>query len=171
MTDDGDRIDPARTEATIKRSIEKAKSGRVAASVDDVTDRLREAACEPNTGCMSLKMCVCDIMQDAADRIAELDGFILTINEQATALEEENERLNKALKWEQNRAGRVGTHSPGCWQWGSQHYECAVRHVTALEKELESAALIVAEVRKEMADARTEIREMNRRIDLLRSRS
>jgi hypothetical protein len=46
-----------------------------------------------------------------------------------------------------------------------------VRHVTAIEKELESATLIVAEVRKEMADARTEIREMNRRIDLLRSRS
>jgi peptidoglycan hydrolase CwlO-like protein len=113
----------------------------------------------------------CDnLLEEAQARIVELDGFICTINEQTTALEEENERLNKALRWEQHRAGRVGTHSPGCWTWGPQHYQCAIQHIAALDKEIESAALIVAEVRKEMADARTEIREMNRRIDMLRGR-
>jgi hypothetical protein len=68
----------------------------------DIVERMKDAICPANTGCMSVKTCVCDIMGDAADEI---------------------ERLNKALKWEQHRAGRVGTHSPGCWQWGSQHYE------------------------------------------------
>jgi hypothetical protein len=101
------------------------------------------------------------------ERTAELDGFVITINEQATALEDEIERLNKALKWEQDRSGRVGTHSPGCWTWGHQHYQCAIQHIAALDKEIESAALIVGEVRKEMADAREQIREMNGRIDNL----
>lgn len=37
--------------------------------MSDIVDRLREAVCPPNTGCMSVKTCVCDIMQDAADKI------------------------------------------------------------------------------------------------------
>jgi hypothetical protein len=115
----------------------------------DIVTKLREAACPPNTGCMSVKICVCDIMGDAADEI---------------------ERLNRALKWEQDRSGRVGTHSPGCWTWGHQHYQCAIQHIAALDKEIESAALIVAEIRKDTSDARLEIKEMNRRIDLLRGR-
>lgn len=166
MTEDGDRIDPACTEATIKRSLDKANERRV--KMPDMVERIELHLQNDDAAARHYE---CDnLLEEAQARIVELDGFIMTINEQATALEAENERLNKALKWEQNRAGRVGTHSPGCWQWGSQHYECAMRHVTALEKELESAALIVADVRKEMADARLEIREMNRRIDLLRAR-
>ena len=42
---------------------------------------------------------------------------------------DEIERLNKALKWEQHWLSRIGTHSPGCWAWGPEHYQCAVRHI------------------------------------------
>ena len=45
----------------------------------------------------------------------------------------EIERLTACLKWEQNWLGRVGTHAPGCWQWGPGHYLCAVRHIEGLE--------------------------------------
>ena len=105
----------------------------------DIVERMKDAICPANTGCMSVKTCVCDIMEDAADEI---------------------ERLNKALKWEQDRSGRVGTHSPGCWTWGHQHYRCAMEHIAALDKELESAALIVGEVRKEMVEMNERIRQL-----------
>ena len=42
---------------------------------------------------------------------------------------DEIERLNKAIKWEQNWLSRIGTHSEGCWQWGPTHYQCALRHI------------------------------------------
>lgn len=41
----------------------------------------------------------------------------------------EIERLNSCLKWEQNRADRIGTHQPGCETWGPRHYECALRAI------------------------------------------
>jgi hypothetical protein len=48
----------------------------------------------------------------------------------------EIERLNKALTWEQNRAGRIGTHGPGCHAWGASHYECLLRVNTELVEAL-----------------------------------
>ena len=46
----------------------------------------------------------------------------------------EIKRLRSCLKWEQNWLSRVGTHSDGCWQWGPEHYQCAVRHIKDLEQ-------------------------------------
>jgi hypothetical protein len=39
----------------------------------------------------------------------------------------EIERLNKCIRWEQNRTGRIGTHAADCHLWGHQHYECLLR--------------------------------------------
>ena len=38
----------------------------------DIVTKLREAACLPNTGCMSIRTCVCDVMEDAVDEIEAL---------------------------------------------------------------------------------------------------
>jgi hypothetical protein len=35
-------------------------------------ERIKDAACPPNTGCMSVKTCVCDIMGDASEEIENL---------------------------------------------------------------------------------------------------
>lgn len=48
------------------------------------------------------------------------------------ALRAEIERLTSALRWEQHRAERIGTHSDTCWGWGPQHYECLLRKYNAL---------------------------------------
>jgi len=113
----------------------------------DIVERMKATACPDNTGCMSIRMCVCDVVGDAVDEI---------------------ERLNKALKWEQDRSGRVGTHSPGCWTWGHQHYQCAIQHIAALDKELESAALIVGTVREDLKDNEGMLDEAVKEVDELK---
>lgn len=48
------------------------------------------------------------------------------------ALLDEIDRLTRAVQYEQHRTERIGTHGPGCWKWGPQHYECAVEEVGRL---------------------------------------
>lgn len=45
----------------------------------------------------------------------------------------EIKRLNDCLTWEQHRAEHVGTHGPGCAEWGPRHYECLLRAHEALK--------------------------------------
>ncbi len=71
------------------------------------------------------------LCQDAATELAQMQAEV--------------ERLNKALTWEQNRAGRIGTHGPGCHTWGPAHYECLLRVNAELEEELRAARHIIVE--------------------------
>lgn len=75
---------------------------------------------------------------ERATTFVRRDGYVTfelgaSMADQAAAelrrLSAEVERLTKCLRWEQHRAERIGTHGPDCWQWGHQHYECAVNQI------------------------------------------
>ena len=46
----------------------------------------------------------------------------------------EIKRLNECLTWEQHRSEHVGTHGPGCAEWGPKHYECLLLAHKALKE-------------------------------------
>ena len=51
-------------------------------------------------------------------------------------LEAEVERLNKAMTYEEGLTSRIGTHGPGCYMWGPNHYECLKAEVARLREAL-----------------------------------
>jgi len=83
MTNDGDRVDPARTELTRQRSLDKAKDRRVI--MTDMTERLRDNA--P----MGEHAAIRNLMYHAADEIERLSDRIVD-------LESENEQLRGIIQ-------------------------------------------------------------------------
>ena len=78
---------------------------------------------------------------EAMRTIATLDDLIalvidhVAIGEAAKELRRQHaeiERLNAALKWEQDRSARIHTHGQGCHTWGPRHYECLLREYKSL---------------------------------------
>ena len=69
------------------------------------------------------------------DALTENDKFRAAndhlVKATASALEEIT-ALKKALKYQDDREGHIGTHSDECWAWGPRHYECALRRVAVL---------------------------------------
>jgi chromosome segregation ATPase len=76
-----------------------------------------------------------NLLEEAQAEIERLHAKDQHWNAHLRTAQAEIKRLTACLKWEQNWLERVGTHSPGCWQWGPGHYLCAIRHIEEMERD------------------------------------
>lgn len=67
-------------------------------------------------------------MKDIVDRL-----YSQGHNDLMAEAAEEIERLRQAIKYEDNRFARIGTHGPDCYTWGPKHYECALAKIERLQ--------------------------------------
>lgn len=96
--------------------------------IEDLRDEIKDAEGNLNNGSKNAHEEIERLNVELAKSLVLFDK----ISERADILQHENERLNQSIKWEQNRAERIGTHAPGCWAWGHRHYECAMRYIEDL---------------------------------------
>ena len=47
---------------------------------------------------------------------------------------DEIERLQKQIRYQEHRDGRISTHDPICYGYGPSHYECALRKIDMLRE-------------------------------------
>ena len=59
----------------------------------DIVNTLRGGFCEPNTGCMSIKKCVCDVLDEAADEIERLRNLVDQCDHHEHSLQEAHARI------------------------------------------------------------------------------
>lgn len=67
--------------------------------------------------------------QELAEQAAT---YALAIMERDTEIT----RLKLLLRYQDDRDGHMGTHSEVCYSFGLNHYECALRRIAELEREL-----------------------------------
>ena len=93
----------------------------------------REPHCEKDRAVKALRAALADT-QDWG----EVEALRASLREHMAEIH----RLNECLTWEQHRAEHVGTHGPGCAEWGPKHYECLLRAHEALKMRIESTKMV-----------------------------
>lgn len=76
---------------------------------------------------------------DIVPRLRQFEAFDNCDQHEIDTLREaadEIERLRTALRYQEARDGRIGTHADGCYAWGPSHYECALREIERLRSSL-----------------------------------
>lgn len=101
---------------------------------------------------------------------ADLGALVAKAREAVDTLESERQanavltaevdRLNAAIRYEQHREGRIGTHGAGCYAWGPAHYECAMRELGAVRDERDSVLARAERVRDQALEEAAKVYEL-----------
>ena len=72
----------------------------------------------------------------AVSVVCDVISFVLLLYlwRKSEQLQKENERLQKQIRYQEHRDGRIKTHDPICYGYGPSHYECALRKIDMLRE-------------------------------------